>query len=308
MGGSVGFESQAGLGASFWLELPERLAMAPASSPAPKPQAPLAGQQVLLAVAHAGVRQALTDMLGALGAQVGPAPAGDPAAWPVAALQATQLLIFDSALPASGTAQLVQRLRQRFAASVRLVALAPMSAGGDVDHDCRDADALLLRPVTPSSLQALAARLFGPRDTPAAAAAAVAVPRPDQLRFDAHVLLAEDAPLNREIASALLKNLGCRVSLAENGAAALQRVQQEPFDLVLMDCQMPELDGYETTRRIRAWEAGLQPPTALTIVALTANALSGDREACAAAGMSDYLSKPITAARLAAMLARHLPA
>jgi CheY-like chemotaxis protein len=118
---------------------------------------------------------------------------------------------------------------------------------------------------------------------------------------EAHVLLAEDTPLNREIACALLKSLGCTVSTAENGRVALERVQSEPFDLVPMDCQMPGMDGFEATRHIRAWEQATQRPP-LRIIALTANALAGDREACLAAGMSGYLPKPITGARLAEAL------
>ncbi len=143
--------------------------------------------------------------------------------------------------------------------------------------------------------------------SPARGGSGRAAPAPSP-RFHARVLLAEDAPLNREIACALLQNLGCRVQTVENGALAVQRVQQEPFDLVLMDCQMPEMDGFEATRRIRAWEQGQAAAAPLTIVALTANALSGDREACLAAGMTDYMAKPITGARLAETLARHLRA
>jgi CheY-like chemotaxis protein len=96
------------------------------------------------------------------------------------------------------------------------------------------------------------------------------------------------------------------VTLAVNGVAAIERVRSERFDLILMDCHMPEMDGFEATRRIREWQHSLSPPRDLPIVALTANALTGDREACIAAGMSDYLTKPITASNLAEMLARHL--
>jgi CheY-like chemotaxis protein/HPt (histidine-containing phosphotransfer) domain-containing protein len=112
--------------------------------------------------------------------------------------------------------------------------------------------------------------------------------------------------LVREIASALLTNLGCTVTVAQDGEQALGMVQREAFDLVLMDCQMPRMDGFEATRRIRQWERSVSGRAPVPIVALTANALSGDREACLAAGMVGYLSKPVTAARLADALSRHL--
>ena len=99
----------------------------------------------------------------------------------------------------------------------------------------------------------------------------------------------------------LLKMLGCRVEVAGNGAEALRLLQRGEFDLVCMDCQMPEMDGYETTRRIRELSG---PKRRIPVVAMTANALSGDRRACYAAGMDDFLSKPINKAMLGAMLAK----
>lgn len=115
------------------------------------------------------------------------------------------------------------------------------------------------------------------------------------------VLLAEDHPVNQEIARVMLESLGCRVTLAADGKAAVAAFRERPFDIVLMDCQMPEMDGFEATYRIRALEpVGTRTP----IVALTANAMAGDREQCLAAGMDDYLSKPIQTRDLAIALAR----
>jgi signal transduction histidine kinase/DNA-binding response OmpR family regulator len=120
------------------------------------------------------------------------------------------------------------------------------------------------------------------------------------------VLLAEDNVVNAKLAVRLLERLGCRVDVASNGHEALKMVQSIPFDLVFMDCQMPEMDGFEATRAIRAWEVasrdGLSPGTQLPIIALTANAMQGDRERCLAAGMSDYITKPLSRADLARVL------
>ncbi len=105
----------------------------------------------------------------------------------------------------------------------------------------------------------------------------------------------------------MLESLGVECSLAENGHEALDRLQQEAFGLVLMDCQMPGMDGLEATAQIRAWQRDGLLPGCLPIVALTANAVEGDRERCLAAGMDDYLSKPFTREHLAATLQRWLP-
>jgi CheY-like chemotaxis protein len=294
MGGQVGCDSVPGQGATFWVQLPAAPCPAPEATPAtPWPT----GQRVHLAVGHAPTRQALAELFGALGGQVS-------LGVPDGLVPPCDVCVIDSLLPQPGTAQRLQALRRQVGDAVRLVALAPWAAGGDAAHDERDADAVLLRPVTPSALRQLLAGLGQPRDRRAAQAGPAVGPRP---QFGAHVLLAEDTPLNREIAMALLTDLGCTVRQAENGAQALSWVQREAFDLVLMDCQMPEMDGYEATRRIRALEAARQPPAPpLCIIALTANALAGDREACLAAGMTDYLPKPVTSALLAATLGRHL--
>jgi len=108
------------------------------------------------------------------------------------------------------------------------------------------------------------------------------------------VLLVEDNAINQEIGLAMLESLGCAAALADSGARAVDLVREERFDLVLMDCQMPELDGYEATRIIRQDEAATPGRQRTCIIALTANALMGDRERCLAAGMDDYLAKPFT--------------
>ncbi len=122
-----------------------------------------------------------------------------------------------------------------------------------------------------------------------------------------HVLLVEDNVVNREVARAALESFGLRVSVAENGLKALEAVSGEAFDLVLMDCQMPEMDGFDATRRIRAAEAsGAQGTRRLPIVAVTAGAVEGDRERCLVAGMDDYLTKPYRQTMLHALLAKWL--
>jgi len=110
-----------------------------------------------------------------------------------------------------------------------------------------------------------------------------------------HILLAEDSPENQLLAILLLKKKGCSVVTAANGAEAIEKLRTENFDLVLMDIQMPQMDGFEATARIRSGEV---PVADIPIIAMTAQAMSGDRERCLAAGMNDYVAKPLRAADL----------
>ena len=111
-----------------------------------------------------------------------------------------------------------------------------------------------------------------------------------------HILLVEDNPISMRVTQALLESIGCRVTPARNGVEALAAYRDGMFDIVLMDCQMPDMDGYEAARAIRQLEASRGPAT--PIIALTANALVGSREASLAAGMDDQLTKPLTLAEL----------
>ena len=162
----------------------------------------------------------------------------------------------------------------------------------------------LTKPVKPSVLH----------DTVVTALSGVARPAatpPPGPRLDAglaearphRILLAEDNAVNQKLALRLLERMGYQADVATSGIEVLDALEREPYDLVLMDVQMPEMDGLEATRRARARWADRD----LWIVAMTANAMEGDREMCLAAGMNDYLSKPIRPDVLAAALARRRP-
>jgi CheY-like chemotaxis protein len=124
---------------------------------------------------------------------------------------------------------------------------------------------------------------------------------PRELRAGLRVLVAEDNPVNWRLLEVQLARLGARATQAADGARAVELAAEQDFDAILMDCQMPDVDGFEATRRIRAL-AGTRGR--VPIVALTANALTGDRERCLAAGMDSYLAKPVRREELAAALAR----
>jgi len=123
----------------------------------------------------------------------------------------------------------------------------------------------------------------------------------------ARILLVEDNMINREVATGMLETMQCHITTAEDGVEALGKLDEQDFDLVLMDCQMPEMDGFTTTRVIRTSEESRPDGRHLPIVALTANAMAGDREKCLEAGMDDYLTKPLALAQLSTMLQEWLP-
>jgi len=127
--------------------------------------------------------------------------------------------------------------------------------------------------------------------------------------FDAHILLVEDAPVNLEVGMGMLEALGCRFDTACNGVEALNAIGKNSYDVVLMDCQMPVMDGYEATRQIRKKEAQsiYDAPKRLTIIAVTAHALAGEQKRCLDAGMDDYLTKPFSMEGLGNVLSRWLP-
>ena len=161
--------------------------------------------------------------------------------------------------------------------------------------------AFMLKPILPSELLEQVRRVVGRReDVGALRPEAPARPAPDR---PLKVLLAEDNRVNQTLATALLSRRGHRVTVATTGREVLDRLDAETFDLVLMDVQMPDLDGIEATRIIRAHEA---PERRVPIVAMTAHVMAGDRERCLQAGMDDYVSKPMEAPELFGAIARVL--
>jgi CheY-like chemotaxis protein len=175
-----------------------------------------------------------------------------------------------------------------------------LSSIGARERDDASVAAWLGKPVKPSALHdTLASVLLG---SATGGGAAREAPAPGALgdRHPLRILLAEDNPVNQKLALRLLNQMAYRADLANDGREAIAALEAAAYDVILMDVQMPELDGLEATRRIRArW-----PDRPIRIVAMTANAMAGDREACLAAGMDDYIAKPIRPAELTAALER----
>ncbi|MGO9804524.1 MAG: two-component regulator propeller domain-containing protein [Steroidobacteraceae bacterium] len=304
MGGRLTLVSAPGGGSTFSFEL-----TVPRAAPQPARAAPaarLAGMRVLVADDNPAARVLMANALRAWGARVTLAASLESALVELRGA-AYEAVIIDDPLP-DGDAQAVLREIRTVGASrprlVRLVgftSLKPVAAGAE-RHEWFDAE--LTKPLR---LRQLHAALSGRIPEGQAYAAA----RPAGEHADAppaalrgRVLVVEDQPLNREVAQGMLAALGVSVETAANGQEALARLAGESFDLVLMDCEMPVMDGFAATAALRRSEA---PGEHLPVIALTADATPEGRAACLAAGMDEHLAKPFSRVALRALLGRWLP-
>ena len=172
--------------------------------------------------------------------------------------------------------------------------------GSNLDRErvrSSEANGILVKPVRESHLLRAMLRIFEPESGPVGAA----LLSPSPLQGRGTILLAEDNLVNQRVAALTLQKLGYEVQVVADGRAAVEALERGVYDLVLMDCQMPEMDGFEATKAIRARAQGRSH---IGIIALTANAFPGEREKCIAAGMDDYLAKPLNREALLRVLAK----
>ena len=222
--------------------------------------------------------------------------------------EAFPIILTDMQMPEMNGFELVERIRETPEWNAATIVMLS-SAGGSGDRErSRELGvaAYLLKPIRQAELRDTIARVMGVREGTAAAPVQEPVAAPAPEKRDAadslRVLVAEDNAVNQKLIVRLLEKRGHRVTVAGNGREAVDAAARESFDLVLMDMQMPEMDGFEATAMIRVRER--RSGAHLPIVALTAHAMKGDREKCLAGGMDDYLSKPIQPGELEEVLAR----
>jgi two-component system, sensor histidine kinase and response regulator len=309
MGGQIGADSVLGQGSNFWFTLP---LVAADSLPAVPYPGDLAGRRVLVVDDNATNAEILSYHVLAVGMRCETAADG------LAGLQrlrqaeregnAFELAIIDMKMPRMDGLELAAAVRNDPAlAALRIVLVTSLHSQDELTR-AREAGicAYLSKPVRRHELYRALAQAVGgvaaPEAAPTDAGAA--------LRLNCRVLMAEDNGVNQFVARNMLKSLGCEFEIVPNGAEAVAAAQRGGYDMLLMDCQMPVMDGYEATRRIRQWEAQEKTradAARLPIVALTANALLGDADLCREAGMDDHLAKPYTRNQLGALMARWLP-
>jgi two-component system sensor histidine kinase/response regulator len=318
MQGRIGLDSAPGRGSTFWFSV--ELTRMPASSIAAqiKPNVEFAGRRVLVVDDHATNREILQHQLSSWGMRYHGAPNGGQGLKLLRQAashgQAFDAAILDRHLPDIEGIELAKRIKSEPAiAATRLIMLSSIDQIEQTGQWLQAGiEVYINKPVRQAELHdALGTALAVGGDSEDLLAARARIASVAASQLGAHVLLAEDNPVNQELARSMLEELGCTVVVVENGQEALDAIgdapldrMQRPYDLVLMDCQMPVLDGFEATRQIRRWEAHNNRKQPLPIVALTANALSGDRERCLKAGMDDYLAKPFTQEQLAALVKR----
>ncbi|MCU1381258.1 MAG: sensory box histidine kinase/response regulator [Acidimicrobiales bacterium] len=304
MDGEIGFTSEAGAGSTFWFTVPLAVGDVVADD-GPGPRPVTAGTRVLVVDDNEVGRTLLQRMLAAWGMDVTLAADGTDA---LATLQVMadanrppELVLLDLNMPELDGLGVTRAIRATYGASPRIVLLTSSAQQGDARLG-REAgiDGYLAKPIRRDDLSQVMKLVMAGDERPAELVTRHVV-REQRARLQTRVLLAEDNPVNQKVAVLTLEALGYHVDVASDGEQAVAAVERNRYDAILMDCQMPVLDGFEATRRIRSAEpVGQRIP----IIALTSSATAADRQLCLDAGMDDHIAKPLHADALQEVLTR----
>jgi PAS domain S-box-containing protein len=308
MGGVIGVRSEPGHGSAFAFTAVFELGSARAETP-PTGRRPLDGKEILVIEDNETMRRLLGDMLQGQGMVCRLASSFTEASQQL--MQATRqpdFVLVDSDMPEHDGFELLAWIRQDAARTGKVVMMLTFPHLKRKPECTRlGADAVVVKPFGPKELlRALNRAAAGPSKDGAADSVPV---RPDPATLFARplkILVAEDTPFNQKFILRLIERWGHTARLAADGRQALDLFSRESFDVVLMDVQMPELDGLQTTQAIRQLEE--KTGSRIPIIAMTAHAIKGDRERCLAAGMNDYISKPIDPGKLLQIIVQHVAA
>ncbi len=300
MGGDMGVDSQPGQGSRFWFRIPLRPCDLSKQQARHSP-AVLCGKRALVVDDNLTNRDILARQLSIWGLETELVENGSQALQALSAslsgARPFDLMLLDMQMPEMDGLTVSQFTRSHPGCSqIRIVMMTSLGhALSEEEAKEHGLDAYLIKPVKPARLlqqliQIFASRVDPPSPAPRSRSASSKERSPPSSTQGMRVLLVEDNAINQQVALEQLKRLGCISESANNGYEALEYLEQHPVDVILMDCQMPEMDGYACTREIRE---RLLPEAQPYILAMTAHAMQGDREKCMAAGMDDYMTKPV---------------
>jgi signal transduction histidine kinase/DNA-binding response OmpR family regulator len=313
MGGTIGVKSEPGIGSTFWFTARLMKQCVGTLGDRSMDDQSFHSKRILVVDDNATNLTILQHHVLSWGAECDIAASGDEAMNILNSSphkQPYDVVILDMMMPEMDGFELARAIRSNPTYDrMQLLMLTSVSFGGDAERAYKEGiSCYLTKPVRQSFLFNTLANLLQPVHEYDTCALPV-VSQPIQTQLDAHILLAEDNIVNQEVAVAMLESFGCRVQVAENGDKAISAWRRADFDLILMDGQMPVMDGYEATRRIRAFEAASFEGSGkhITIIALTGHAQQEDREMCLASGMDDYLAKPFNMQQLRSLLELWLP-
>ena len=305
MGGRIWAESEPGVGSQFHFTIQVRVVDRPASIEARPGVDKLRQSRVLVVEDNATNRRILKDMLTRWEMKATAVESGERALLELRSAfdkgEPFQIVLTDLQMPIMDGFRLAEEIRREpKLAATPVMLLSSMQHGGFADR-CRSLGIVsyLFKPIRKSELLAALLRMHTPEAAPARAAA-VTAPDPKVSRPGLNILLAEDNRVNQIVAKQLLERMSHSVTIAGNGVEALSLLEAGSYDLVFMDIQMPEMDGIETTRKIRGLE--VKTHAHIPIIALTAHAMKGDKERCMDAGMDGYVTKPINKAAVQSVM------
>ncbi|MGZ9166871.1 MAG: response regulator, partial [Anaerolineales bacterium] len=298
MGGRIGVKSTPGAGSIFWFDLTFARQPREKRGTAPLTLGPvnLSEARILIVDDNQTNRMVLTRNVQALGSRVDAVPsgakgletlrnayrAGDP----------YHVVLLDMQMPGMDGEQTARAIKSDPAVKeVKILILTSMGQRGDaIRLEALGCSGYLLKPVKQQMLFDAIVAVLG-REQEQSPGLITRHTLSEQRKLDLRILLAEDNPINQKLAVVLLQKAGYSVDAVDTGAQALEKVQANRYNAVLMDVQMPEMDGFEATHKIRVWEK--ETGQHIPIIAMTAHAMQGDRERCLAAGMDDYVTKPL---------------
>lgn len=315
MGGEIGVESESDKGSTFWFTAEfEKQTGEPKSTPAAAKK--LMGVNALVVDDNNTNRLILEHQIAKWKMRKDSASSGEQALQKLRdaakAGEPFDLALLDMHMPEMDGMMLAHAIKTDAAiAKTKLIMLTSLASSLSSEEMTQNGlDAYLIKPVRQSRLYEALIEVLVQDDTAGSSTEEPATVATPISKIPAlHILIAEDNQVNQKITGSLLKKLGCTADVVANGQEVLEQLTQIKYDLVLMDCQMPEMDGYQATRSIRSREADPRRSNRwkapMHVIAMTANAMQGDREKCLDAGMNDYVSKPTRLADLQAALERY---